>query len=85
MADIVIFRTKYCGYCVLAKRFLDHKGLPFKEVDITGDHEQREWLTEVTGMRTVPQIFINGQPVGGYTELVKLDKSGKLDALLTKD
>ncbi len=80
-----MFRTKHCGYCVLAKRFLDHKGLTYKEVDVTGDQERRAWLAEVTGMRTVPQIFIDGKPVGGYTDLVKLDKSGQLDALISGD
>ena len=71
-ADVVIYTTRICGYCVAAKRLLEREELPFKEVDVSGDPEKRAWLVEVTGRRTVPQIFINGSPIGGYTELREL-------------
>jgi len=82
VADVVMYRTKYCGYCVLAKRLLEQKGVVVREIDVSGSDHQRAWLRDVTNRRTVPQVFIDGTPVGGYTELVKLDRCGELDSLL---
>jgi glutaredoxin 3 len=81
-ADVVMYRTPYCPYCVLAKRLLSKKGVAFREVDVSGDFAKRGWLHEVTGRHTVPQVFVDGQPVGGWLELHRLDRAGKLDALL---
>jgi glutaredoxin 3 len=81
-ADVVMYRTKYCGYCMLAKRLLDQKGIPFREVDVSGDSNARAWLTKVSGQRTVPQIFVGDQPVGGYRELAALARSGELEQLV---
>ncbi len=81
-ARVVMYRTPYCGYCVLAKRLLVSKGVAFDEIDVAGDGEKREWLREATGQHTVPQIFIDGRSIGGYTELNRLERSGELDALL---
>ncbi|MFO0564127.1 MAG: glutaredoxin 3 [Polyangiaceae bacterium] len=81
-ARVVMYRTPYCGYCVLAKRLLVSKGVAFDEIDVAGDDEKREWLREATGQHTVPQIFIDGRSIGGYTELNRLERSGELDALL---
>ncbi|HEY8963049.1 MAG TPA: glutaredoxin domain-containing protein, partial [Alphaproteobacteria bacterium] len=59
------------------------KGVPFNEIDVTGDDGARQRLVEISdGRRTVPQIFINGKGVGGFTDLYKLDQSGELDDLL---
>ena len=80
--EVVIYRTPYCGYCVMAKRLLEKKGVAFTEIDVSGDAAARAWLRETTGQLTVPQIFISGRPIGGYSELAALDRSGKLDALL---
>ncbi len=77
-----MYRTPYCGYCLLAKRLLQKKGVAFREVDVSGDSAARAWLRETTGQLTVPQIFIGGRPIGGYRELSALEQSGKLDALL---
>jgi glutaredoxin 3 len=84
-ADVVMYRTPACGYCVGAKMLLQKKGVPFREVDVVGDAETRIWLVQVTGKRTVPQIFINGRPVGGYDDLRELDRRGELDRLLAED
>lgn len=70
---------------MMAERLLTKKGVKFEEIDVTNDAEKREWLLEVTSQRTVPQIFINGAPVGGYTDLAALDRAGELDTLLAAE
>jgi glutaredoxin 3 len=82
MASITMYTTKWCGYCVRAKALLDGKGLAYDEIDLGDDPSFRARLQELTGGWTVPQIVIDGRPVGGYTELWQLDKSGQLDQLL---
>ena len=82
MAKIQMYTTKWCGYCVRAKALLDGKGIAYDEVDMGDDPSFRARLQELTGGWTVPQIVIDGRPVGGYTELWQLDKSGQLDQLL---
>jgi glutaredoxin 3 len=82
MPEVKIYVTTYCGYCVAAKRLLEAKGVAYQEIDCTRDPETRKWLIETTGMRTVPQIFIGGVPVGGYDDLAELDQEGRLDAIL---
>lgn len=82
MADVKIYRTQYCPYCNMAERLFDQLGVDYEEIDVTNDDEMRTKLVERTGMRTVPQIFINGEPVGGYTDVRALQQSGKLDDML---
>ena len=82
MADVQIYTTRVCGYCIAAKRLLSAKEIPYEEIDVTGDDARRGWLVETTGRRTVPQIFIKGQSVGGYDELSGLDRSGRLAEML---
>jgi glutaredoxin 3 len=79
-AEVIIYTTSACGYCVAAKRLLGQRGISYREIDVTADAAKRAWLVETTGRRTVPQIFIAGQPVGGFDELAALDKSGELAA-----
>ena len=81
-ARVVMYRTQFCGYCMLAKRLLVKKGASFEEIDVSGDPEKRAWLRQVSGQYTVPQIFIDDRPIGGYLELHLLERAGKLDALL---
>ena len=83
MAEVVIYRTTYCGYCDMAKRFLNDKNVEFQEIDVTTDADMRKKLVELTGGRTtVPQIFIDGVAIGGYSDMMELHKTGKLDAML---
>jgi glutaredoxin 3 len=86
MLDLVrsirIYTTNYCGYCHAAKALLSRKNVPFEEVDCSEDRETRRWLVEVTGRRTVPQIFIGGVPIGGFDELRRLERDGRLDGVL---
>lgn len=81
-AEVVIYTTKVCPYCVRAKMLLDRKGVAYQDIDVSNDTERREWLVTTTGQRTVPQIFIGGKPVGGSDDLYALERAGKLDALI---
>jgi len=83
-ADVKIYTREACGYCTAALRLLDKKGVQFEHIDCTGDPKTRRWLAEVTGQSTVPQIFINGRSVGGYTDIRALDLRGELDRLLAE-
>ena len=77
-----MYTTQWCGFCVRAERLLADKGVAFEKIDLDADPSFREKLLELTGSWTVPQIVIDGTPVGGYAELRALDSSGSLDALL---
>jgi glutaredoxin 3 len=81
-AEVVMYRTPFCGYCISAARFLERKGARVREIDVSGNGECRRWLVQATGMRTVPQIFINGRSVRGFEDIVALDRQGGLDPLL---
>ena len=85
MARVEIYTTAYCGYCVRARALLTRKGLSFAEVDVTDAPARRQWLRERTGQHTVPQVFINGRPLGGYDDIAALDRAGQLDPLLLAD
>jgi glutaredoxin 3 len=79
---VKIYTTTYCGYCVRAKDLLTRKGVKYEELDVTGDDEMRSKLVEMSGQRTVPQIWIGDTHVGGYTDLARLETEGRLDPLL---
>ena len=80
MARIILYTTDFCGYCRAAKQLLVRKGLEFEEIDVGFDQECRAKLIQrAHGRRTMPQIFIDGTPIGGYQELAALDLAGKLD------
>ncbi len=84
MAEIVIYTTPVCPYCVRAKSLLKSKGAgDYQEIDVSADDALRETMVErAGGRRTVPQIFIGDMHVGGYDDLAALDKEGRLDSLL---
>ena len=75
---IKIYTKGYCSYCYAAKNLLVKRGLEFEEIPISGDAEAEQRMRELSGRTTVPQIFIDDRPIGGYTELVELDMEGKL-------
>jgi glutaredoxin 3 len=82
MALIDIYTTRYCGYCRAAKALLERKGMPFTEIDVSGDYEARRRMVERAGGRyTVPQIFVGQTHVGGADELYALDRAGRLNSL----
>jgi len=82
MTKVVVYTTQYCPYCMQAKSLLKHKGVAFEEVDVGEDDALRARVVELSGRRTVPQIFIDDKPIGGYDELRTLDDQGELDRLL---
>jgi glutaredoxin 3 len=82
MAKIEIYTTPWCGYCARAKGLFDRKGAVYNEVDVMEDTGKRAEMRERSKRSTVPQIFIDGQHIGGSDELADLEQSGELDALL---
>jgi glutaredoxin 3 len=81
MARIKMYTTAWCGYCHRAKALLEGRGLEYEEIALDDDPAFRAKLLDMTGRWTVPQIFIDDRPVGGYTELWELDRSGRLEGL----
>ena len=84
MARIEIYTTPFCGYCARAKGLLDSKGAAYEEVDVMEDAAKRTEMRDRSRRTTVPQIFINGQHIGGSDELAALEQAGKLDPLLAQ-
>ena len=84
MAKIEMYTTPFCGYCARAKSLLERKGAAYVEVDVMMDETKRAEMRERAKRSTVPQIFINGQYIGGSDELAALEQTGKLDALLAQ-
>ena len=81
MERIRIYTTRWCGFCVRAKALLDSRELAYEEVVLDDDPAFRQTVYDLTGRWTVPQILIDGRPIGGYTELWRLDREGRLDEL----
>ncbi|MBL6614692.1 MAG: glutaredoxin 3 [Reyranella sp.] len=84
MAKVEIYTTPFCGYCARAKGLLDAKGAAYEEMDVMEDAAKRAEMRERSKRTTVPQIFINGQHIGGSDELSALERAGKLDPLLAQ-
>ncbi len=83
MAEIVIYTTASCPYCLAAKRLLNQKHAPFEEIKVDNDRPGRARMSALAGGRTsVPQIFIDGRHVGGCDDLYELEREGRLDPLL---
>jgi glutaredoxin 3 len=86
MAQVDIYTTRYCPYCIAAKGLLKRKGIAFTEIDVSGDPQGRSRMVErAQGRYTVPQIFVGATHVGGSDELHALDGAGKLDPLLAAE
>ena len=84
MAKVVIYTTSYCPYCFGAKRLLREKQVEFEEIDVTEEPQRRAEMERLSSRRTVPQIFINGRPIGGFDDARYLDSTGELDKLLNE-
>ena len=80
-AAVTMYATAWCPYCARARALLDRKGVAWNEIDVD-DAPRRTEMIERSGRRTVPQLFIGGQPIGGLDDLQALDHAGALDALL---
>jgi glutaredoxin 3 len=81
-AKVKVYTRLGCGYCTAALHFLGKKQVEFEHVDCTNDPKTRDWLVKATGRSTVPQIFIDEKPIGGYDDMNALDKRGELDRML---
>ncbi|KTD50293.1 glutaredoxin [Legionella quinlivanii] len=82
MASIIMYSTSYCPYCVRAKQLLDSKKVSYQEIRVDEEPGKRDEMIARSGRRTVPQIFINGQHIGGCDDLYALEDAGKLNELL---
>ena len=83
MAKVEIYTTMFCPFCARAKALLDRKGIAYEELDAEHGSQNRKDAIERSGGRTtVPQVFIDGQSIGGSDDLAALDRAGKLDTLL---
>lgn len=85
MDEVIVYTKDYCGYCAQAKALLQAKGVTFTEIDVTHDPALESEMIERSGRRTVPQILIHGDHVGGFDDLAALDATGELDRLLARD
>ena len=82
MVEVTMYTTQYCPYCIAARRLLKAKGVEYNEIAVDGDAALRQKMQEKAGQRTVPQIWIGDQHVGGYTDLAALESEGRLDGML---
>lgn len=82
MAEVEIYTTMFCPYCVRAKKLLEMKGVDFTEIDVTSASKRAAMVDRADGRYTVPQVFIDGKGIGGSDELAALEASGKLDEML---
>lgn len=82
MPKVVVYATAWCPYCIGARRLLDSKGVDYTEIRVDLKPEQRAIMTNKSHRRTVPQIFIDDRPIGGYDDLARLEQTGELDILL---
>ncbi len=78
MTDIKIYTTNWCSYCNFAKRYFDEEGQSYEEINIEEEGISREKMMKITVGMSVPQIVIDGKPIGGYDELMKMASAGEL-------
>ena len=84
MNKITVYTTEPCGFCRQAKALLDKRGLSFDEINLAKDADGRAELARRTGMMTFPQVIIGDEIVGGFTELLSADRSGRLAELVER-
>lgn len=84
-ADVIMYATRFCPYCMRARRLLKNKGIAYEEILLGFDTSLREEMEQKSGRTSVPQIFIDGQAIGGYDDIAQLNMDGKLDTLLIKE
>jgi glutaredoxin 3 len=82
MKHVTVYTTDFCPYCTSAKTLLAKRSVDYEEVNLARDPDGRAKLSELTGMITFPQIVIDGESLGGFQELLALDRAGKLSELL---
>lgn len=80
--EVIMYATRFCPYCMRARRLLKNKGIEFEEIRVGSGNSLWREMEEKSGRNTVPQIFINGESVGGYDDIALLNQQGELDAKL---
>jgi glutaredoxin 3 len=83
-APVVMYTTGFCPYCIRARRFFDQRGVQYRDIRVDGDPGLRQKMQEMSGRRTVPQIWIGDVHVGGFDDLWALDRANQLDDLLNR-
>jgi len=81
-AKVTMYTTRFCPYCMRARSLLKKKGIDYEEISVGGDNSLWDEMEKLSNRNTVPQIFINGQSVGGYDDIAALDRNNELDTLL---
>ncbi len=81
---VTMYTTRLCPYCMAARSLLKHKGVAFDDIGVDGNPQLRQKMTQMSGQRTVPQIWVGDHHVGGYTDLEALERRGELDSLLAQ-
>lgn len=81
-ADVIMYATRFCPYCIRARALLKKKGVEYTEISIGRDRDLWDEMKQRSGRNTVPQIFINDESVGGYDEIAALNRQGELDQKL---
>lgn len=84
-ARVVMYGTAYCPYCSAARMLLTKKNVSYEDISVADDAERRAEMEKLSGRRTVPQIFVDDEPIGGFDELYELDQNGELDKILGRD
>ncbi len=81
-AEVIMYATRFCPYCMRARRLLKNKGIGFEEIRVSGGNGLWDEMEQKSGRNTVPQIFINGESVGGYDDIALLNQQDELDTKL---
>jgi glutaredoxin 3 len=82
MRSVTVYTTDFCGFCTSAKKLLERRGIAYEEINLSRDADSRAELSSLTGMFTFPQIVVEGEPIGGFAELLAADRDGRLGDLL---
>jgi glutaredoxin 3 len=82
MAEVELYTTGWCPFCHRARALLERKGVSYTNIDLDEQPNRRDEMIKRSGRRTVPQIFINGEHIGGSDDLAALDRAGGLDPKL---
>ena len=82
MSKVLMYSTRFCPFCMMARRLLDAKGVDYEEIPVDSDAEQRREMQRISGRHTVPQVFIGERHVGGYEDLAAAEQAGQLDGWL---
>lgn len=84
MSKVTLYGTRFCPYCIAARRLLASRDIDFEDISVDNDRALRQHMEQISGRNTVPQIWVGEIHIGGYTELAALANSGQLDTLLDR-